>query len=93
MEWPIPRCVKHVKQFVGLTSYYRKFIKNYANIAAPLHKLTERGKKFSWTKECQTAFENLKGALVSSPILQYPDFNDPFILVYFDYYVDYFVEM
>ncbi|CAK8692643.1 unnamed protein product [Clavelina lepadiformis] len=80
VEWPIPRCVKHVRQFVGLTSYYRKFIKNYANIAAPLHKLTEKGKKFSWTKECQTAFENLKGALVSSPVLRYPDFNNSFIL-------------
>lgn len=78
--WPVPKSVKQVRQFVGLTSYYRKFVKDYAKIASPLHKLTEKGRRFTWTDECQQAFATLKRSLTTAPVLQYPDFKQPFIL-------------
>ena len=62
-EWPVPKNVKEVRSFLGLCSYYRKFIFHFANIARPLHKLTEKNQSFVWTEECQMAFENLKQAL------------------------------
>jgi hypothetical protein len=71
-EWPVPRNAKDVRSFLGLAGYYRRFIKNYAKIARPLHKLTSTQVKFSWDEECQNAFDTLKGALTSAPILGYP---------------------
>jgi hypothetical protein len=59
-EWPVPKNVKEVSSFLGLCSFYRKFIFHFANIARPLHKLTEKNQSFVWTEECQMAFENLK---------------------------------
>ena len=79
-EWPTPCSVQEVKQFVGLASYYRRFIQNFASIARPLHRLTERGRPFKWTVECDTAFAKLKVCLRSSPILTFPDLSRPFIL-------------
>ena len=65
---------------MGLTHYYRKFIKGCAQIASPLHELTKKGTKFVWTDACQDAFYTLKKALTEAPILVYPDFNLPFLL-------------
>jgi len=65
---------------LGLASYYRRFIQKFAEIARPLHRLTERGRDFKWTTECDNAFAKLKICLHSSPILAYPDFTLPFIL-------------
>ena len=79
-NWPIPNCVKNVRSFLGLTSYYRRFIQNYADKAKPLHKLTEKNAKFIWSEECQKSFEILKSALTESPILAYPSQNDHFVL-------------
>ena len=79
-EWPIPTCVTEVRAFLGLVSYYRRFIKNFSQIAKPLHRLTENNRKFHWTEECPAAFTTLKGCLVESPILAYLDPALPFIL-------------
>ena len=79
-EWPTPRSVQEVKQFVGLESYYRRYIQTFASIARPLHRLTERGRPFKWTVECDTAFAKLKVYLRSSPTLTFPDFSRPSIL-------------
>ena len=79
-EWPTPCTVKEVRSFLGLTSYYRKFILNYADKAKPLHRLTEKLQKFIWTSDCQRAFDSLKQALVSAPILSYPEEDGQFIL-------------
>ena len=79
-DWPTPQNVQEVQQFLGLASYYRRFIRNFAAIARPLHRLTERGKAFKWTIECENAFVKLKLCLRSSPILAFPDFSLPFIL-------------
>ncbi len=79
-EWPIPRNVKQVRSFMGLCSYYRKFVKGFANIARPLHQLVEKQTRFIWTPECQEAFQTLKTAMTSAPILAYPDTESRFIL-------------
>ena len=52
VDWPIPTTKHEVQQFLGLVSYYRRFIENCAQIAKPLHQLTERNKPFHWTVEC-----------------------------------------
>jgi len=79
-EWPIPTCVEELRQFLGLATYYRKFVKNFAQVAAPLYRLTERNKVWTWAKECNRAFITLKEKLTSAPILAFPDFTKQFIL-------------
>ena len=79
-EYPVPRKVKDVRAFLGLANYYRKFVKDFAKIAGPLHELTKKGLKFQWTNEYQAAFDLLKTALTQAPILAYPDFTLPFDL-------------
>jgi len=59
-NWPNPQSIKDVQQFLGLGNYYRQFIHNFAELAKPLHKLTERHVAFSWTQECQDAFDSLQ---------------------------------
>ena len=73
-EFPVPGNLTQVRQFLGLTSYYRRFIKQFAAIASPLHNLTKKDVTFHWSDDCQMAFETLKQKLTSAPILVYPDF-------------------
>ena len=79
-DWPVPRAVAEVRSFLGLTSYYRRFIYEYAHIAKPLHELTESGKEFSWTEACNKAFYTLKENLTSISIQTYPTLDYMFIL-------------
>ena len=79
-EYPVPCKVKDVRAFLGLANYYRKFVKNFAKIAGPLHDLTKKGLKFQWNDACQTAFDRLKDAFTQAPILAYPDFTIEFTL-------------
>lgn len=74
------RSVAEVKSFLGLCSYYRKFINQFSIIARPLYKLLEKNSQFEWGKESEKAFIYLKERLCSTPILKFPDFNIPFIL-------------
>ena len=69
-----------MRSFLGLCSYYRKFIYKFSDIARPLHALTEANKKFLWNSDCTLAFGKLKEALTSAPILSYPNDNDFFTL-------------
>lgn len=78
-EFPVPTNITGVKAFLGL-NYYRRFVKGFAQIASPLNKLLSKNVKFEWTSECQTAFDGLKQALVTAPILSNPDFAQPFHL-------------
>lgn len=78
-NWPQPRNVHDVRSFLGTCSYYRRFIKGFVHIAKPLHQLAEKNKKFSWSSECEQAFQLLKNALVTSPILGYPSLDEMFI--------------
>ena len=75
-----PTNQKEVQQFLGLAGYYRRFVKNFAHIAKPLHHLTEKKDKFHWTEDCQKAFASLKDKLTSPPVLIFPDHSRPFIL-------------
>ena len=79
-SFPVPKNETQVRSFVGLCNYYRKFVKNFTNIAKPLTELTKHNTPFEWTEKCQQAFEKLKDALCSPPILAYPDLTKPFIL-------------
>ena len=79
-EFSVPSNTTGVKAFLGICNYYRRFIKGFAAIASPLNKLTSKNVKFSWTPACQQSFDTLKQALVSAPILAYPDFRLPFHL-------------
>ncbi|MES9880251.1 MAG: RNase H-like domain-containing protein [Sedimenticola sp.] len=79
-NWPQPRNVSEVRQFLGLASYYRKFVRNFAEIAAPLHKLLLKSEPFVWSESCRTAFSSLKEKLTTAPILAYPDISAEFIL-------------
>ena len=78
--FPIPKCPKQVKSFLGVCNYYRKFIQGYAKLASPLTKLTAKDIQFSWGEEQNYAFQTLKQRLLSAPILVYPDFHKPFII-------------
>ena len=80
VEFPIPESVTNVRQFLGLTSYYRRFIAQFAKVAAPLHALTRKEAVFEWSTECQRAFESLKAAITQSPVLSYPNFQVDFVL-------------
>ena len=79
-ELSAPANVSELRSFLGLCGYYRKFVRDFAKIAKPLHRLTEKNKAFIWNNECQTAFDKLKESLTSSPILAHPNFDNTFIL-------------
>lgn len=77
---PIPRNAKDVRSFVGMASWYRRFVPNFATIIAPLCELTKKNTKFLFTAQCEEAFNSIKQHLVSAPILTCPDFRRPFTL-------------
>lgn len=79
-EWLVPSNFTELRSFLGLCSYHRKHIQQLSATAKCLHRLTEKGRAFVWTNECQETFDKLKQRLVSSPILAHPDFTKPFIL-------------
>lgn len=81
-DYPVPKNSDETKRFVAFANYYRKFIKNFAQIAQPLNNLSRKNKIFQWSDECQNSFDTLRHALLSPPVLQYPNFseNNEFIL-------------
>ena len=79
-QFTTPDNVKRVKQFLGLASFYRKFVLNFAKIAEPLHNLTRKNVPFEWTATCQDSFNCLKKKLIEGPVLVYPDFTKDFVL-------------
>ena len=77
---PNPRSPKEIKQFLGLTSYYRKFVPRFSDMARPLTKLLAHDCEFKWTNQCDISFQMLKDTLCSAPILKYPDTSKPYTL-------------
>lgn len=78
-EWPIPTTPKALRGFLGLTGYYRKFIKHYGIRAKPLTDLLRKD-SFRWSDKTTQTFERLKQCLMSPPVLSMPDFNKPFVV-------------
>uniref|UniRef100_A0ABD2WDM0 RNA-directed DNA polymerase n=1 Tax=Trichogramma kaykai TaxID=54128 RepID=A0ABD2WDM0_9HYME len=79
-DYPVPTDRKKLKQFLGLTGYYRKFIKNYASIARPLQQLLGKTIKYEWSEAQKHAFEELKKRMCDFPVLRAPDMSQPLIL-------------
>ena len=90
-SWPTPKTLKDLRSFLGFASYYRRFVPGFAQTAAPLHQLTaeisEKGKKKRstipsdrWKGECEKAFDALRTALTTAPVLAYPDYTKPFVV-------------
>ncbi|CAN0055097.1 unnamed protein product, partial [Heterosigma akashiwo] len=76
-----PESKKQVRQLLGLASYYRQFVPNFASIAAPLYKLTnDKPKGVLWDDDCEWAFQEIKGSLTTAPVLMYPRWDKPFIV-------------
>ena len=80
LDFPQSRTIKGLRSFLGLAGYYRKFVKGFSQIAAPLFKLLHNNIAFIWTIEQEEAFNKLKTTLTTAPILVYPDFTKKFYL-------------
>lgn len=78
-HWPLPKSVTKLRSFLGLTDYCRRFGLNYEVLAAPLTKLLHKD-AFSWNEEATEAFEKLKSAMSTLPVLALPNFDLPFII-------------
>ena len=79
-QWPQPSSVTEVRSFLGLANFYRRFVRDYSRIALPLTELTKDTVKWQWGAEQQKAFDALKAALCSPPVLLVPDQSKPFVL-------------
>lgn len=79
-KYTVPTDKDAVKRFVAFANYYRRFIPNFASLAAPLNFITRKKVSFVWDDKCQESFENIKAELISPKILQYPDFSKQFLI-------------
>ncbi len=79
-EFPTPTNIKEVRRFLGLGSYFRRFIAHFSTIASPLRKLLLKGAKWEWTEKQEWSFQTLKNKLISADVLAYPDSTKPFYL-------------
>jgi len=75
LNWLVPRNVKEVQKFLGLANYYRRFIKDFARIVALLHMLVRKKQKWKWEKKQEKAFERLKTAFTTEPVLAIPEID------------------
>ena len=78
--WPIPKSVKQVRGFLGLAGYYRRFVRDFGKIAQPLTALLKSSGSFQWTWEAEQAFNKMKNALSTAPVLALPNFTEEFVV-------------
>lgn len=78
LKWETPKSATETRSFLGLAGYYPRFIQDFSKLASPLTRLTRKGVKFIWNKECEVSFQTLKEKLVSAPILALPDASGGF---------------
>jgi hypothetical protein len=78
MEWPVPKNAHEVRSFMGIAGYYRRFLEGFSKIAKPITTLQQKGVRYEWTKECDSAFIDLKRLLTSAPILGVSDMENDF---------------
>ncbi|XP_059073577.1 uncharacterized mitochondrial protein AtMg00860-like [Cryptomeria japonica] len=79
LDWPPPTNISELRGFLGLCSYYKRFVHGFSQLASPLTYLTKKG-AFSWLASAQIAFDKLKDAMSSCSVLALPDFMQPFVL-------------
>lgn len=79
-DWPTPTSVKQLQRFLGFSNFYRRFIRNFSQVASPLHLLTSSKKSFVWSPEAERAFSKLKQLFTSAPVLTMPDPDRQFIV-------------
>ena len=75
MDWQAPSKVTELRSFLGLANYNRKFIEGYSKMAAPLTDLLKKDRPWKWDENCQAAFDKLKVAVASEPVMQLPDYE------------------
>jgi hypothetical protein len=80
IDWPVPKNVKEILSFLGTAGYYRRFVKDFSRISAPISELVKKDVPYVWSEEQQHAFESLKTALISAPILVSPDPTKPYVV-------------
>jgi len=80
INWHVPRDVSNVRSFIGITSYYRKFIEGFSKIAYPITSLKKKGKKYEWSEKCEESFKRLKELLTTTPILKIVDPHKDFVV-------------
>lgn len=79
-NYPKPHDANSTKRFVAFANFYRRFIRDFANLTQPLNALSRKNSKFIWTENCDKSFESLKLKLSNPPVLAYPDFTREFIV-------------
>ena len=78
-DWPTPKTVRELKGFLGLCTYYRRYVKGFSQFSTPLTDLTKKG-AFTWTELAQKTFEEMKVIMSSCSVLALPDFSQPFVV-------------
>ena len=79
-NWIPPSTIKGVREFLGFTGYYRRFVPDYSTVAQPLVRLLGKDCKFKWTDACQDAFKTLRALLIKAPVLAFPKEDLPYIV-------------
>ena len=81
LNWPIPTSIRGLQRFLGFANFYRRFIRGYSSISAPLTALLKgNAKKLAWNPQAEKAFNLLKSAFASAPVLKHPDPTQPFVV-------------
>ena len=78
LDWPVPKSKRQLQVFLGVSNYLRKFVEGFSKMAAPLHRLCKKDVPFTWSEPCQAAFEALKSAIASAPVLKHANPDEPF---------------
>ena len=80
VKWKPPRNVTEVRSFLGLAGYYRRFVKGFSMIVAPMMRLLQKNVKYEWSKKCQGSFERLKAFLTEAPVLTQPTYGKEYVI-------------
>lgn len=81
VNWPAPHTIRELQRFLGFANFYRRFIRNYSSVAAPLTSLLKgNAKRLVWTLEAEKAFKELERQFTTAPLLKHPDPTKPFVV-------------